>query len=86
MNGEEPDLSKNPHRAWLRIKRFVLKSIKRFVLKIVRIKSFEPRGYIKRIMLELCWNGLVFSCSVREGVAGVDKTCPYFCLFGWGLT
>ena len=33
------------------------------MLKIVRIKSSKPRGYINRIMLELCWNGTVFSCS-----------------------
>jgi hypothetical protein len=47
----------------VRIKRFVLKSIKRFVLKIVRIKSSEPRDYIDRIMLELYCNGPIFSCS-----------------------
>jgi len=39
----------------------VLKSIKRLVLKIVRIKSSKPRGYINIILLELCWNGTVFS-------------------------
>ena len=38
-------------------------SIKRFVLKLVLIKSSQSRDKINRILLKLCWKGTVFSCS-----------------------